>query len=111
LCLNQLCYCCRKGKSTDEADGPSPSKKTKSSKEDAAIKEQSKLMYKYRDQLKKELRKSDLQDLLEFNDQDLPVGEERVCIQFSAQAYRHVCNLLWACVLVCTLEYVVSVSC
>lgn len=79
-------YCCRKEKPTDETDGPSPLKKTKSSKEDAAIKGQSKLMYKYRDQLKKELRKSDLQDLLEHNDQDVPVGEDRVCIQFSAQA-------------------------
>jgi hypothetical protein len=83
-------YCCRKVVSTDEADGPSPSKKTKPSKEDAAVKEQSKLMYKYRDQLKKELRKSEMQDLLEYNEQDVPVGEERVCIQFSAQ---QVCNL------------------
>jgi hypothetical protein len=84
-------YCCRKGVSTDEADGPSQSKKTKSSKEDAVVKVQSKLMYKYRDQLKKQLRKSEMQDLLEFNDQDVPVGEERVCIQFSAQ---HVGNLV-----------------
>jgi hypothetical protein len=97
-------YCCRKGVSTDEADGPSPSKKTKSSKEDAAVKEQSKLIYKYRDQLKKELRKSEMQDLLEYNEQDVPVGEERVCIQFSAQRAQ------WACVLVCTLEDVNSIS-
>jgi hypothetical protein len=83
ICVSHYC---RKEKSTDETDGPSPSKKAKSNQEDAAIKDQSKLIYKYRDQLKKELRKSDLQDLLEYNDQDVPVGEERVCISFSAQA-------------------------
>jgi hypothetical protein len=77
-------YCCRKEKPADEADGPSPSKKLKRSKEDAEIKQQSKIMYKYRDQLKKELRKNDLQDLLEYNDQDVPAGEERVCIPFIA---------------------------
>jgi hypothetical protein len=51
----------------------------KSDKEDK-IKEQNKLMYKYRDQLKKVLKKKDLQYLLEYNDQDIPSGEDRVCI-------------------------------
>jgi len=72
--------CYRKEKPADEADGPTPSKKVKSDKEDA-IKKQNKLMYKYRDQLKKVLKK-DLQYLLEYNDQDIPSGEERVCIAF-----------------------------
>jgi hypothetical protein len=84
ICIS---HCCRKGKSTDETDGPSPSKKTKSNKEDNAIKQQNKLIYKYRDQLKKELRKIELQELLEYNDQDIPVGDERVCIEFNTQAY------------------------
>ena len=74
-------YGYRKEKPVDEADGPTPSKKIKSDKEDA-IKKQNKLMYKYRDQLKKVLKKKDLQYLLEYNDQDIPSGEEPVCIAF-----------------------------
>ncbi|PNF21175.1 Poly [ADP-ribose] polymerase [Cryptotermes secundus] len=81
LVKNKLPKVEKKEKSTDETDGPSPSKKTKSS--NAAIREQSKIMYKYRDQLKKELRKSDLQDLLEYNDQEVPVGEERMLDRLS----------------------------
>jgi len=53
----------------------------KSDKDDA-IKKQNKLMYKHRDQLKTLLKKKDLQYLLEYNDQDIPSGEERVCIAF-----------------------------
>ena len=71
--------CYRKEKPADEADGPTPSKKIKSDKEDA-IKKQNKLMYKYRDQLKNVLKRKDLQYLLEYNDQDIPPGEDRVCI-------------------------------
>jgi hypothetical protein len=54
----------------------------KLSKEDGKVKEQSKQMYKYRDRLKKELKKQDLQCLLEYNDQSVPVGEDKVCIPF-----------------------------
>jgi len=73
--------CYRKEEPADEADGPSPSKKMKSDKEDA-IKKQNKLMYKYRDQLKNVLKKKDLQYLLGYNDQDMPSGDDRVCIAF-----------------------------
>ena len=37
-------------------------------------------MYKIRDQLKKHLSKKDLQYLLESNDQEIPVGEDKVGI-------------------------------
>uniref|UniRef100_A0A2Z5U1X2 Poly [ADP-ribose] polymerase n=1 Tax=Reticulitermes speratus TaxID=60591 RepID=A0A2Z5U1X2_9NEOP len=72
----------RKEKPADEADGPTPPKKMKSDKEDK-IKEQNKLMYKYRDQLKKVLKKKDLQYLLEYNDQDIPSGEDRMLDRLS----------------------------
>jgi hypothetical protein len=76
----------------------------KSSKEDAEIKEQSKQMYKYRDQLKKDLKKMDLQCLLEYNDQDVPVGEDKVCIPFYFfdLVKRHVCSHLYVCMLFAT---------
>ncbi|PSN54639.1 Poly [ADP-ribose] polymerase [Blattella germanica] len=61
-----------------ETDGPSPPKKSKPSKEEEEVKEQSKLMYKIRDQLKKHLSKKDLQYLLESNDQEIPVGEDKL---------------------------------
>lgn len=35
-------------------------------------------MYKYRDQLKKHLAKKELQFLLEYNEQEIPSGEEKV---------------------------------
>lgn len=73
--------CYRKEKCADEADGQTPSKKMKSDNEDK-IKKQNKLIYKYRDQLKNVLKKKDLQYLLEYNDQDIPSGEDRVCIAF-----------------------------
>ena len=79
--LRYVPCCYRKEKPADEADGPTPSKKMKSDEEDA-IKKQNKLMYKYRDQLKNVLKKKDLQYLLEYNDQDIPSGEDRVCIAF-----------------------------
>jgi uncharacterized protein with gpF-like domain len=85
-------YCYRKEKPADEADGPTPSKKIKSDKEDA-IKKQNKIIYKYRDQLKKVLKRKDLQYLLEYNDQDIPSGEERVCIAFC-----YLCVLQTVCV-------------
>jgi poly [ADP-ribose] polymerase len=92
-------YCHRKEKPADEPDGPSPSKKMKSDKEDA-IKKQNNLMYKYRDQLKKILKKKDLQYLLEYNDQDIPSGEERVCITFC-----YLCVSLTICVTTCRLVF------
>jgi hypothetical protein len=86
------------------ADGPSPSKKMKLSKEDAEMKEQNKKMYKLRDQLKKELKKKDLQYLLEHNDQDVPVGEEKVCIPLNYYDFvnKHVCTRLYVCTLLAT---------
>jgi hypothetical protein len=77
--LRYVPCCYRKEKPIDEADGPTPSKKMKSDEEDA-IKKQNKLMYKCRDQLKKVLKKNDLEILLRYNDRHLPPGKERVCI-------------------------------
>jgi hypothetical protein len=91
--------CFRKEKPADEADGLTAPKKRKSGKEDK-IKEQSKLMYKYRDQLKKALRKKDLQYLLEYNDQDIPSGEDRVCIPFC-----YISVLQTMCVTSCRLAF------
>lgn len=42
------------------------------------IKKQNDIMYKYRDELKANLKKTALQQLLEFNSQDIPPGEEAV---------------------------------
>ena len=70
-------------KADDEADsGVSPAKKSKQSavdeeKEKKEMKKQNELMFKYRDNLK-DLSKSELHDLLEYNDQEIPEGEERV---------------------------------
>ena len=91
--------CYRKEKPADEADGPTPSKKMKSDKEDA-IKEQNKLMYEYRDQLKKEVRKQWLEHLLKHNDQHVPSGEERVCIAFC-----YLCVSQTICVTNCRLVF------
>jgi hypothetical protein len=97
-----LSYCLRKGKPADESDGPSLSKKVKSSKEDAEIKDQSKLMYKYRDQLKKHLKKKDLQYLLEYNEQDVPSGEDRVRVPFSCcDMVQRFVRILGMCVATC----------
>lgn len=43
------------------------------------MKEQNQIMFKYRDQLKKYLNKSQMAELLEYNGQEVPAGEERVC--------------------------------
>lgn len=67
----------------DSVDGGAPSKKIK--KEDDAgekemkeqIKKQNKILYKYRDELE-QLSKSDLQALLEHNDQHIPAGKSEV---------------------------------
>jgi hypothetical protein len=90
--------CYRKEKPADEADGPTP-KKMKSDKEDK-IKKQNKLIYKHRDQLKKVLKKKDLQYLLEYNDQDVPSGEDRVCI-----AFFYLCVLQTICAANCRLVF------
>ena len=39
-------------------------------------------MYMYRDQLKQDVKKMGYEYLLRYNDQDVPSGEERVCIAF-----------------------------
>lgn len=63
-------------KEEDEADGPSPPKKVKEDPNAEERKKQNKLMFKYRDSLKNELSKKDMSALLEYNDQEIPVGEE-----------------------------------
>ncbi|KAJ9595723.1 hypothetical protein L9F63_013086 [Diploptera punctata] len=66
-------------KKVKSEDGPTAPKKSKPSKEEEEeVKKQCKEMYKYRDQLKKELRKKDLQFMLEFNKQEIPTGEEQL---------------------------------
>ena len=42
------------------------------------LKEQNKILYKYKDQLKDNLNKNELIELLHFNDRSIPVGTERV---------------------------------
>lgn len=42
------------------------------------IKEQSTIIFKYRDQLKDQLNKNELQSLLEYNTQEIPSGLETV---------------------------------
>lgn len=67
----------------DSVDGAAPSKKIK--KENDAeekemkeqIKKQNKILYKYRDDLE-QLTKSELQALLEFNNQHIPSGRSEV---------------------------------
>lgn len=46
--------------------------------DEAIMKEQNKIMFKYRDKLKNELRKEELTELLQYNGQEVPVGSERV---------------------------------
>lgn len=60
----------KKVKTEDEADGGSV--------DENKMKEQNQIMFKYRDQLKRNLTKSQLTDLLIYNNQQVPVGEERV---------------------------------
>lgn len=66
----------------DEVDGQTPAKKIKSEEmtgeEDEAMKKQNKIMFKYRDQLKERLKKKELQELLEYNDQEVPTGPEKM---------------------------------
>lgn len=74
-------------KTNDEADGAPSVKKIK--KEEKSLpkdkdlqdlmKKQNKLMFKYRDELKK-LTRTQMSSLLEYNDQDDPVGADRVYI-------------------------------
>lgn len=42
------------------------------------MKEQNKIMFKYRDSLKKYLTKNQLAELLQYNQQEVPPGEDRV---------------------------------
>lgn len=51
-----------------------------SSNNEKEIKQQNKIMFKYRDQLKKYLNKKELQELLEANEQEIPSGIESVRI-------------------------------
>lgn len=48
--------------------------------DDIIYKRQNKLMFKYRDQLKNNLNKNELTELLAFNRQEVPVGIEEVII-------------------------------
>ncbi|KAM7298231.1 poly [ADP-ribose] polymerase 1 [Ixodes scapularis] len=70
----------RKPKAADETDGP-PAKQAKvpeDPEEEKALKKQSDLVYKLRDDLQKNLSKKELQELLEFNEIDIPAGESRI---------------------------------
>lgn len=58
----------------DEVDKAEDSKKEKD------LQDQNKIMYKYRDSLKDKLKKSELISLLEYNEQEVPAGEDRVII-------------------------------
>ena len=49
-------------------------------KESKLYSEQNKIMYKYRDQLEKNLTKNELTELLQYNDQDVPAGQDRVSV-------------------------------
>lgn len=70
----------RKPKAADETDGPpaKQAKKPEDPEEEKALKEQSDLVYKLRDNLQKNLTKKELQELLEFNNIDIPSGESRI---------------------------------
>jgi poly [ADP-ribose] polymerase 1 len=57
-------------------DGP-PEKKMKSEVSDEAMKEQGKKIFKIRDNLET-LKPKNLQDLLEYNKQQIPSGKERL---------------------------------
>ncbi|XP_077299838.1 poly-(ADP-ribose) polymerase [Arctopsyche grandis] len=60
-------------------DEPKDKREIKKESEDEKIlKEQNKLFYKYRDSLKNNLSKSELQSILEFNKQNVPPGEDRI---------------------------------
>jgi len=57
----------------DDTDGPSSSKKLKFGNTASKTKQQNKLMFKYRDNLKT-LNMNVLKDLLEYNKQEIPVS-------------------------------------
>lgn len=42
------------------------------------MKEQNTILFKYRDKLKKYLNKNEMAQLLTYNDQEVPSGEEKV---------------------------------
>lgn len=46
--------------------------------DEAIMKEQNKIMFRYRDKLKNGLSKEELVELLQYNKQEIPVGSERV---------------------------------
>ena len=67
----------------DEVDGEVPIKNVKkedpsSSEDDAILKKQNKMIYKFHDSLKS-LTKNQLTSLLEHNNQEIPAGIDRVC--------------------------------
>ena len=66
----------------DAVDGASEPKKMKKEEEDpeikAEIKKQNEIMYKYRDELEKNLTKAELSALIEYNKQDPPTGPSNV---------------------------------
>ncbi|GLH03003.1 Poly [ADP-ribose] polymerase [Gryllus bimaculatus] len=72
-----------KKEETDEADGPSEPKKAKEDPDVEKRKKQNKLMFKFRDNLKKHLSKKELSLLLEHNNQEIPSGEERMLDRLS----------------------------
>ena len=77
----------RKRKIAQENDGPEPKKarqteeeKSNLMKEKEEMKKQNKKMFYYRDQLERQLKKNELQELLESNGQEICPGVDSVCI-------------------------------
>ncbi|KAK8763975.1 hypothetical protein V5799_033404 [Amblyomma americanum] len=71
----------RKPKDADTVDGPSAAKQPKKEvdvEEEKALKKQSDRVFKLRGDLQKNLTKKELQELLEFNELDIPPGESRI---------------------------------
>ncbi|XP_066991017.2 poly [ADP-ribose] polymerase [Anabrus simplex] len=63
----------------DSTDGPTKPKQSKvDTKNEAELKKQNSIMYKYRDNLRTELEKKSLAALLEYNNQEVPSGEDRI---------------------------------
>ena len=67
-------------------DGPGSKKIKKEDSEEVKkkeeVKKQNKKIFHYRDSLESSLKKNELQELLEYNKQEIPVGNDNVCVLF-----------------------------
>lgn len=112
---NHFYICClilsaRKVAVKDEVDGPSGPKKVKeesngsaASGSESKCREQNKIMFKYRDVLKANLNKKQLVEILKYNKQEIPAGEETVLIY--SQTY---CMTLLGTKIYCTFGDIYS---